>query len=214
MSFDNRSIISERIAELGIKTGIIYETIVTSLDIYGKPHAAAMGIVLIKNENTVHFKIRAYSSSETGLNLSKTKQGVVNITSPEKIVEAALDLCSDFEYTESVSVNVPRLRDAKAWIEFEVISDDKSSNEFIEFLCTPLHVGFFNVKPVPYTRAVSALIEAAIHASRIKLYRKYGMDDKLSEISKLISMYIEIVNRVAPNSKYALIADKIRKSFL
>jgi len=206
-------LIVRKISELGFEPGIIYEVIVTSLDRHGKPHAGTMGALFEKTNERPIFKIKAYSSCKTGMNLLSTRQGVLNIADPELLVDAALDLCTDFEYVESNVVEVPRLSEALAWIEFKVINAARS-NDSIEFTCLPVYAGCLEVKPRPYTRAVFALVEAAVHASRIKPYRDLGCMDKASELYELAKKYLELVENVAPNSRYALRASKIREKYL
>jgi len=209
----NEGTIVKKIDELGFESGIIYETIITSLDRLGKPHAATMGALFEKTSDSVLFKIKAYPLSKTGENLLLTPFGVLNVTDPELLVEAALDLCANFDYAESNSIKVPRLSRATAWIEFRVINTSKH-DELIEFTCSPVYVGHLEVKPKPYTRAVFALIEAAIHASRIKPYKNMGLIDKASELCESAKKYLEIVEKVAPNSRYASLALKIKEKYL
>jgi hypothetical protein len=209
----NEGAIVKKIDDLGFETGIIYETIITSMDRLGRPHAATMGALFEKSGGSVLFRIKAYPSSKTGENLLLTPFGVLNVTDPELLVEAALDLCAEFDYAESNSIKVPRLSRATAWIEFRVINATRR-DELVEFTCSPLYVGHLEVKPKPYTRAVFALIEAAIHASRIKPYKEMGLSDKATELYESAKKYLEIVERVAPNSRYALIARKIREKYL
>lgn len=206
------STIIKKLGELGIEHGIIYESIITSLNRDGSPHAAAMGMIFEKKGDSILIKIRAYTSSKTGQNLSLTHLGVANITDPELLIEIALDMCPEIKYVNSCCISVPRISRAAAWIEFKVI-DICKNNEINEFTCMPLHVDYFEVRPKPYTRAVHALVEAAIHASRINPYKELGDVKKVSELRELIDMNLKIVERIAPRSRYMMMANKIKTRY-
>lgn len=195
-----------------MEPGVIYETIITSLDRDGNPHSGVMGIILEENEDSVLIKIRAYPSSKTGQNLLITRLGVVNITDPEYLIKIALDMCPEIGYVKSSCIIVPRISNAGAWIEFRVINICKN-NETTEFTCVPLNVDYVEVRPKPYTRAVYALLEAAIYASKIRAYKELGDSYKVSELRDLIIMNLKVVEKVASKSRYALMVNEIKKRY-
>lgn len=195
-----------------MEPGIIYETIITSLDRDGNPHSAVMGIILEENEDSILIKMKVYPSSKTGQNLLITRLGVVNIADPELLIKVALEMCPEIMYVKSSCINVPRISKAAAWIEFKVINVCKS-NETTEFTCIPLNVDYFEVKPKPYTRAVYALLEATIYASKIRAYEELGDLYKVSELRDLINMNLKVVEKVASKSRYARIANEIKKRY-
>ncbi len=212
LSQKSDSPIIRKLNELGMEPGIIYETIITSVDRNCNPHSAAMGIILEENEDSVLIKIRAYPSSKTGQNLLINGLGVVNITDPELLIRVALDMPPEIVYVKSSCIGVPRISNAAAWIEFKVINISKK-NEIIEFICLPLNVDYFEVKPKPYTRAVYALLEAIIHASKIRAYKELGDLHKVSELQDLINMNLKVVEKVASKSRYELIVNEIKKRY-
>lgn len=192
---------------LGFLKKTIMETIVTTYDVKGDPNAAPMGVEM---KNTQHIIIRPYLSSLTYKNLQSKRCAVINITSdPELYYRTAFKETNPtgrtpkewFEKAEVV--DAPRLWKADAFIEVSVINVKSLEAKRAEVLCNIKLIKTLTPFPRTYCRATFATIEAAIHATRVKIFLA---NDKMEEAEKLIELiehYKDLVNRVAPNSPYS-----------
>ncbi len=197
--------------DLGLKPMIIYESIVSTLKPDKTPHAAPIGFTLL-DDHTI--RLRPYKRTITYKNLRRERQGVINIVS-----EAYLFFETTFpklvsekshSFEPSVKILTPRLAGADAYIEFEV-SEINEIDELCEVYCAPLNVVVGCLRPKAITRAETALLEATIHATRIRVFMRMGSIQKAEELLQRILYYKSLVERVAPESKYASALDKLIK---
>jgi len=194
---------------LGFLKGSIGETIVSTYDVDGQPNAAPMGVVIESNER---LRIRPYLSSLTYKNLQTKKCAVVNVTSnPELFYLTAFKEANPdgnlspelFEKAETV--DAPRLRAADAIVEVLVAETGSFSAERAEFLCNVQLVKASKALPKVYCRALSATIEAIIHATRIKPFLRGNKQEqeRAFRLLELVEICQDVVNRTAPNSRYS-----------
>jgi hypothetical protein len=203
--------------ELGFSKGIIVETIVSTYNSDGRPNAAPMGATILDEQNII---IKPYNSSLTSKNLKSKACAVVNLTHDAELFyntafkETLPRGALPFEWFDKAqTVNAPQLRVADAVIE--VLVTDMTLIDDRKTLAT-CKVNFIKAAPVMpkgYCRAFSATIEAIIHATRVKVLAKEKNEQKyVSKLAELITDCNDVVNRVAPNSHYALImCDLINK---
>ena len=207
------------IAELGFSEGVIVETIVTTYNVGGQANAAPMGATTASPERLA-FKI--YTSSMTYKNLQAKRCGVVNVTSDPELFyrtafkEANPDSVVPEEWFEKAeSVDAPRLRAADAYIEVAVADTEVLDAERVEVLCDVKLVQAAKVFPRAYCRALFATVEAIVHATRVEAFIAHEDRQKREQSLKLLETIKgchDVVNRVAPNSRYSeIMADLNRR---
>ncbi|MDJ0270358.1 MAG: DUF447 family protein [Aigarchaeota archaeon] len=196
---------------LGLKPMIIYESIISTLKPDKTPHAAPIGFTLLDDQT---IRLRPYKKTITYKNLKRNMQGVINIVSDAYLFfettfpKHASEKSYSFE--PAVKILTPRLAGADAYIEFEV-SSIKEINELCEVYCLPVNTVVGCLRPRAITRAETALLEATIHTTRIKVFVKMGDIQKAKELLQRILYYKALVDRVAPESRYASALDKLVK---
>jgi len=204
-----------KLADLGFQKGVIMETVVSTYGEDGKPNAAPMGVVM---ENAHRIVIRPYTSSSTYKNLQSKKCAVVNVTSdPELFYRTAFKEANPegnvpqewFEKAEIV--DAPRLRKADALIEISVADVTSLGAEKVKVSCDVKLIKAARILPRAYCRALFATIEAIIHATRVKTFLASDQEKQALKLLATISVYRDVVNRVAPNSLYAEIMADLTK---
>jgi hypothetical protein len=198
------------ITDLSFSEGLIVETIVTTYNVDGQANAAPMGVTM---ENPQRVVLRIYTSSLTYKNLQSKKCGVVNVTCDAELFyrtafkevnpngKVPQDL---FEKAETV--DAPRLRAAEAHIEVAVADIKQFDAERAEIICDVKLVQAASVFPKAYCRALFATVEAIVHATRVKAFINHEDRQKREQALKLLETIKEcndVVNHVAPNSRYS-----------
>ncbi|MEM3737076.1 MAG: DUF447 family protein [Candidatus Bathyarchaeia archaeon] len=201
--------------KLGFTKGETVEVIVSTYNGRGEPNAAPMGVTLEEGR----LVIRPYLTSHTYLNLVVKGCGVVNLTSdPELFYRTAVKGRSEMEavpcewFIAAESVDAPRLKGAEAYLEFQVVGQSKISVERAQFICVASRLEVKKVYPKPYSRATFALIESIIYATKVREYLSSGRVKEVEPLLLLINHYKDLIGRVAPASRYALLmADLVSK---
>jgi hypothetical protein len=198
------------IAELGFSEGVIVETVVSTYNMDGQVNAAPMGAIMM---NPQRIMLRIYTSSLTYKNLQSKKCAVVNVTSdPDLFYRTTVKEANPngmvpqewFEKAETV--DAPRLRAAHAHVEVAVADIRRFDAERAEVLCDVKFVQAASVLPKAYCRALFATIEAIVHVTRVEALINHCDRQKREQALKLLEMIREccdVVNRVAPNSRYS-----------
>ncbi len=205
-------------ADLGFSKGLIAETVVSTYNTRGQPNAAPMGVTM---ENEQRLALRIYTSSLTYRNLQAKRCAVVNVTSdPEMFYRTAFKEANPkgkvpsewFEKAETV--DAPRIRAADAHVEVTVADMAAFDAERAEVTCEVKLVKAQNVLPKAYCRASSATIEAVVHATRAKAFFAQSDRQKREQAVRLmekIRQCHDVVNRVAPHSRYSEIMADLSK---
>jgi hypothetical protein len=194
------------------------ETIVSTYNVDGQANAAPMGATMTSPQ---HIVLRIYTSSLTYKNLKLKKCCVVNVTSdPELFYRTAFKEANPngrvpqewFEKAETV--DAPRLRAADAHIEVAVADITPLDAERVEVVCDIKLVRAASVLPKAYCRALFATVEAIVHATRVEAFITDEDRQKREQALKLLDAIREcrdVVNRVAPNSRYSEIMAELNK---
>lgn len=186
---------------LTITPGIIYEVLASTISRDSEPNIAPMGAVF--DEGLRSFTLKPYLGTKTFKNLKDVGVGVLNLTrDPEAFVLGCLPRLKTklLERLEpSRRVRAPRLRGAEAYIEFEVSSVAVEGGRAV-ITCKPLEIYLGEVRVEPLTRAVCALVEAAVSASRVKVF--LGREAKLMELLREMERAGRVVERVAPEGRF------------
>jgi hypothetical protein len=205
-----------KLAELGFSKNVITEAIVSTYNMDVQPNAAPMGVTL---ENARSIAIRPYVSTQTSKNLQLKKCAVINVTSnPDFFYRTAFKEANPdgriplgwFQRAETV--DAPRMRMADATIEVELRETREIDKERINALCQVKSIRASKVLPQVYCRALYAVIESVIHATRIKVL--IGDDSEQERVHRLLDTINDnscLVKRVAPNSRYSEIMDELNR---
>ena len=161
---------------------MIFETIITSIDLAGNPHLAPFGIKY-EGENII---ISPYRPSTTLDNILATKGAVMNLTDDVRVFAASL---TNRKVGELVSINTTsqtnkikgfRLDNCLAHVELELL---EVRDEAVRPQLIMQKVAEFNHKPFAgFNRAQAAVIELAVLVSRLHLLPK---DKVMNEIEYL-----------------------------
>ncbi|RLG09899.1 MAG: hypothetical protein DRN68_00375 [Thaumarchaeota archaeon] len=196
----------------GLKPHVIYEVLISSISVNGEPNVAPMGLRF--SEEFEEFILYPFKSAKTYRNLVEVGEGVVNITrDPRPFVLGCLpelkrELLKDLE--RSKLVKAPRLRRSEAYIEFKVKEVREESINRVEVICGPMTTYLGDLRIEPYSRAVYALIEASVNASRIEVFL-----NKSRELLRLLNgvSYAEsIIRRTGEGSEYENLFNLLIKS--
>jgi hypothetical protein len=205
------------LTELGFQSGIIAETIISTYNTDGMPNAAPMGAIM---QDPSHIVVNLFNSSLTFQNIKVNRCAVANLTS-------SIDLFYKTSFKEanpngklpkewfekSKSINAPKLHAADAVVEM-------STDDLAPFGKEKTKV-VFNVKlieakqkyPQVHCRAMSATLEAIIHATRIKAFAKDERQRlEVQNLLEMVRQCSDVVNRVAPDSSYSrVMADLLKR---
>ena len=145
---------------------MIFETIITTVDLTGEPHVAPFG-VRYEGDLVV---IAPYKPSTTLDNILATKCAVMNLADDVRIFAAALTNRKIGELVQTNKINGFRLTDCLAHVELELVElhdDDTRPHLFMQ------KVAEFNHKPFTgFNRAQAAVIELAVLVSRLHILPK------------------------------------------
>ncbi|MCL5948872.1 MAG: DUF447 family protein [Candidatus Bathyarchaeota archaeon] len=206
-----------KLTDLGFAKGAIFETIVSTYNKNGAPNAAPMGIIM---QNSQTLSLNIFNSSQTSRNLKANKCGVINLTSNIEFFyktafkEANPDGKLPQEwFGKAEAVNAPQLLPADATIAFSVVSMQPIGAEKTKFTCNIEQITSAEMCPQVYCRAMSATLEAIIHATRVKAFINDEKQKKyVGHLLELIENCNDVVDRTAPNSSYSLVmADLMEK---
>jgi hypothetical protein len=206
-----------KLTDLGFSKGIIAETIVSTYNKDGKPNAAPMGVIMEDEQSLI---MNLFNSSSTYRNLQANRCAVINLTSnidmfyktAFKEVNPNGKLPEEW-FERAKTVNAPKLRSADATIDVSVIDIEPIRKEKTKFLCNVQSVNATKTCPQVYCRAMSATLEAIIHATRVKAFINDEQQQKhVSKLLEMIENCNDVVNRVASNSPYSeIMADLMKR---
>lgn len=140
---------------------MIYETIISSVDIEGNAHVTPFGITM--QDNLV--VISPYKPSATLENILATERAVMNLTDDVRVFAGALTRRKAWALLPATKVAGFRLADTLAHKELKlvkVIDDAMRPQLFLEVLHEEHHQSFLG-----FNRAQAAVIELAVLVSRL-----------------------------------------------
>ncbi len=198
---------------LGMKRGLLYETIVTTRNQDGTPNAAPIGVIC-KNENEVVLYL--FEGSKTFQNVRLDKNFYVNISKdPLLFVHSTIGNLKNEEFQAKDDGFSLKGADSffKAEVSHEKIIERKdhmgtSNMDVVKANVT--EVVQINQHPEPLNRAIYAIIEALVYFSRIDIVSEDEKQKNLDKINELSS----VVNKVGgEDHKKAmkLILDNLKK---
>jgi len=190
---------------VGMEKGLLYETILSTLNSDGTPNAAPIGVIC-KDDHEIVFYL--HKGSKTFDNVRREKSFYVNIINdPMVFVESTIGNLDNEEF-QSDEENGFFVKSAEAFFRAEVSSE--------KLVHRKDHLGTFTTYVVrakvlrivknqehviPLNRAIYGIIEALVHISRINIVSEEEKNvylDRISEISR-------VVNKVgSPHHKMAM----------
>jgi hypothetical protein len=180
---------------------MIVETIFSTLDEAGKPNFAPMGLEWGEEFITV----RPYRNTRTYQNLLASGYGVANLTDDVlAYVQCGLYKIALPYFAAKVAPGVV-FQGACSWREIEMVSQS-GSDDRAELRCRVLHKGWQR-DFLGFCRASNAVIEATILATRLSLYDRKAVADRLIR-------YMEIVEKTGDETEkhaFRLVHDYIQK---
>ncbi len=196
-------------SNLGIDTGITYETILSTLSPCGEYNAAPMGI---RSEDGTSLILRPFKATKTCSNLITTRKAVASFTDdPLLFLVTALkeEGWNDPKMLTKVKgIQVPRLTMANSFLELRVMKVEETSEQAI-VTCSPIRGEVVNVPTKPYCRGEFAALETVIHATRVKVLLEEGRIREAESLVQLIRSHRDLVWRVAPNSSYSTVVERV-----
>ena len=170
------------------RRNMIIEAIFSTLDENGKPNFAPMGLVWGDEFITV----RPFRNTHTCRNLLSSGYGVANLTHDV----LAYVRCGLYEevlpYFPAKVVQGVVFREACSWREMAVVSHG-GSDDRAELRCRVVHKGW-QKDFLGFCRADNAVIEATILATRLAVYGRKTVAEKLS-------CYREIVDKTGDETE-------------
>ncbi len=205
-----------KLTDLGFLKNMIFEAIVSTYNQDGSPNAAPMGTIM-QNQNTISLNI--FNSSKTNHNLRTNKCAVINYTNNIEIFYKTTfketnptGKLPDEWFEKAKTVNAPKLQASDATIDVSVASMESIVAEKTNFTCSILKINVEKMYPQIHCRAMAMTLEAIIHATRLKVFVNDKTQEKnVNALLQLIKNNKDVVNRVAPNSKYADIMSDLTK---
>jgi len=197
----------------------VFEVVVSTCDVAGKPNAAPMGIRFIDDRlGKKRILIKPFKSTTTHKNLSSQGEAVVNVTSDPEIFYRTTfkrGLLGEAEartvFSNSKTVEPPRIIGCDAYIEVSVASLRNAEGEEnrSDALCDLKLVEVKKSGARLYCRAPYILMETMIHATRVREFVSQGLKDEAVELMKLIDNYRNLIHRVASSSRYEAMTNEI-----
>jgi hypothetical protein len=176
--------LSFEIDSYGIMEGV-NEVIVTTKSIDNRPNAAPIGLIRHNGRLTV----RVYNESHTCRNIKDTGLLAVNIVDdPVVFVQSALeDLDKEkFEFIETdTGLNFPVLASSNGWMIFK--AEIKEGNIAVTAELQFISGNIKSLKIRPINRGFNAVIEAAIYATRYKVFKDETILSKVKSFKDVIN---------------------------
>jgi hypothetical protein len=198
--------------KFGFRKGMIFEAVVSTYSHEGRPNAAPMGIT---SEDLKHVIMRPFKRTQTYENMNSRKCAVVNfIADPTTVYQTAFkdeatvrNAVNNF-FEKATVVEAPRLKEIDAFLEVAVVeAKDEGKRGMIVGRVVHGDIGPSRFRP--YCRGGFAVIEAVIHATRIREFLASGRDGEAGRLIELVEYYRGLIERVAPNSVYVTTVDDI-----
>lgn len=155
----------------------IHEVIVTTINEDGQPHSAPMGIIEVNG----HIQIKPFKPSTTYDNLKQHRQCTINYTDDVRVFAGSLTGRRNWDMLPCQQIEGFYLSQALAHTELEIVSfdDDNPRASFKgAVVCDISHRPFRG-----FNRAQSAVIDAAVLVSRLKMLPAEKIQQEIAYLS-------------------------------
>jgi len=185
-----------RLEKLGMKRNWIYEVIVSTFQ-NKDPHSAPIGVW---TENFSELNMNIYKKSRTLGNIINQKEFAVNFVSDISIFYKSLFAKNEVTYINSKQINAPAIKNSSAIVELKLKEITEKESRFqIEAHVINIQI-MGDIKLV--NRAESLVLESLILVTRIPFFAE-------GEIEKALKENFRVIKKVAPDSKFQNIMEKI-----
>ena len=181
-------------------TSHIHEVIVTTQDDKGKPHSAPMGI----SEVNGHFIVQPFKPSATYNNLKQHRQCTINYTDDVRVFAGSLTGRRDWDTLPCQQIEGHYLSQALAHTELNIVEFEDNDPRAVfkgQVVCEQTHAPFRG-----FNRAQSAVIDAAILVSRLKMLPV----DKIQQEIAYLTIAIDKTAGERELEAWGWLMDKIR----
>lgn len=192
--------------KIGFNSYTFSETIVVTEILNNMWNCAPMGVKL--ENGKLYFYV--YEGTRTLEALRKNKHLTINIVYDVNVfMKCVFKTLDDGKlYELSNNFPIPHIAIADAYIECELVSLRKVNKKF-KAICKPLNVVVKRSIPRAFNRAFPAIIEALIYYTKIKPFKKMGLNEELNELMKRMMYCRHIVEHATTDRKYLKIIDSI-----
>lgn len=155
----------------------IHEVIITTINEDGQSHSAPMGI----SEVSSHILVKPFKPSTTYDNLKRHRQCTINYTDDVRVFAGALTARRSWDMLPCQQIEGFYLSQALAHTELEIVSfddDDPRASFKGAVVCDVSHRPFRG-----FNRAQSAVIDAAILVSRLKMLPAEKIQQEIAYLS-------------------------------
>jgi hypothetical protein len=182
---------------------VIIESIVTTVDEHGRVNCAPMGVVW--GDDVIVLK--PFLDPATFRNVTETRAAVVNLIDDVRVFARAAISNPEYPVKPATVVNGVVLADCCSWRELEVRAID-STPPRSRIDTTVVHRGVHR-EFIGFNRARHAVLEAAIHATRLHLLSRPFVDAEMARLQTIVD------KTAGPHEREAmdLLAKHIRDKF-
>jgi len=157
---------------------MIFETIIISVDLAGKPHVTPFGVKYEKQGEDMHVVISPYKPSTTLNNILATKCATMNLTDDVRVFAGAICKKQNLPTLQANNHAGYRLSDCLAHVELELfeVRDDVTRPQLVM-----KKIAEFNHKAFAgFNRAQAAVVELAVLASRLHMLPREKIQTEIS----------------------------------
>lgn len=182
--------------QLGMEKNWLYEVVISSYN-NNIPHAAPFGV---KSSDFKTVTMEMYKGSNTLRNVLTHKEFVLNLVDDPLFFYQALYALEKINFNSAKMINAPVIEDSPSTIEVRLINAvDKKQSFFIE--AEVVHIHIRHTREL-INRAKSLVLESLILSTRRSLFPK-------QKLIKLIKENYRVIKKVAPDSRYEIIMQKL-----
>lgn len=196
------------LAEIGIKSGLQYECITTTINKKGVKNAGVFAFEYLGDDKV---QCHTFEGSKTLKNILDTNEYVVNITqNPLIFTYATLDCLGDEYYTDNESIAIIKNTPAYIIVDVENVEIKTPKNfpikgeDNIYFIYGKIRKLVVNdERAVAFNRGMSALIESLVNFSRYKIVN----EEKRKEYMDNLIENQRVINKVSDEKTKKAISD-------
>jgi len=182
---------AETLDSLGFREGCIAEVVLVTVNPDGSPNAAPMGARRVGGEV---FEVKPFKTSATYRNLLNDPRSTMNVTGDPMVF---LETAFKDEVPTYPAMDGLELKGCDACIILERIEGVEFSADRYLFKNKTKRVAVHASHPRVFSRGVAGAVEAVIHATRVKAFRKQGRHRDMLETEEKVRECIRVVRRVS-----------------
>ena len=190
----DRAGFAETLDSLGFRDGCIAEVVLVTVNPDGSSNAAPMGARRMGGDV---FEVRPFKTSATYRNLLSDPRSTMNVTGDPMVFLAT---AFKDEVSTQPAMDGLCLRGCDACVTLERTEVVEVSADRYLFRNKVKEVAVHASHPRVFSRGVAEAVEAVIHATRVKAFRKQGRHGDAFELEEKARECIGVVRRVSAGS--------------